>query len=58
MLPPLMSSTLNAQDVLGNKGQSKSSNTQGNTEKGEAGRPEKPDDQKSDKTIANRESMS
>lgn len=58
MLPPLLSSTMNAENVLGNNGQSKSSNSQGNTEeKGEAGRPEKPDDQKSDKTIANRESM-
>ena len=58
MLPPLMSSTLNAEDVLGNKGKSNTSTSQNNTEKGEAGRPEKPDDQKSDKTIANRESMS
>jgi hypothetical protein len=45
MLPPLLSSTMNAENVLGNKGQSKSSNSQSNTEeKGEAGRPEKPDD--------------
>ena len=59
MLPPLMSSTLNAEDVLGKKEQSNASTSQKNTEpKGEAGRPEKPDDQKSDKTIANRESMS
>ncbi len=58
MLPPLMSSTLNAEDVLGNKGKSNAAASQSNTEKGEAGRPEKPDDQKSDKTIANRESMS
>lgn len=58
MLPPLMSSTLNAEDVLGNKGKSNTSTSQGNTEKGESGRPELPDDQKSDKTIANRESMS
>ena len=58
MLPPLMSSTLNAEDVLGNKGKSGNPTSQGNTEPGQAGRPEKPDDQKSDKTIANRESMS
>ena len=59
MLPPLMSSTLNAQDVLGNKNKSNTSTSQKSTEaSGEAGRPEKPDDQKSDKTIANRESMS
>ena len=59
MLPPLMSSTLNAEDVLGNKGKSNTSTSQGNTEeKGKAGRPELPDDKKSDKTIANKESMS
>ena len=59
MLPPLMSSTLNAEDVLGNKNKSNTSTSQKSTEtSGEAGRPEKPDDQKSDKTIANRESMS
>ena len=58
MLPPLMSSTLNAEDVLGNKGKSNTSTSQGNTEEGKAGRPELPDDKKSDKTIANKESMS
>ena len=58
MLPPLMSSTLKAEDVLGNKGKSNTSTSQNNTEKGESGRPELPDDQKSDKTIANKESMS
>jgi hypothetical protein len=59
MMPPLMSSTLNAEDVLGNKNKTNTSGSQNNTEKsGTAGRPEKPDDQKSDKTIANRESMS
>ena len=54
MMPPLMSSTLNADDVLGKKNQSNAEQSQ---EKGESGRPEKPDDEKSDKTIANRESM-
>ena len=54
MMPPLMSSTLNAEDVLGKDNQSKSNGSQ---ESGEAGRPEKPDDEKSDKTLANRESM-
>ena len=57
MMPPLMSSTLNPESVLGNKNQSQTSTSQKDTE-GKAGRPEKPDDQKSDKTIANRESMS
>lgn len=59
MMPPLMSSTLNAEDVLGKKNKTNTSGSQNNTESsGSAGRPEKPDDQKSDKTIANRESMS
>lgn len=58
MLPPLLSSTMNAENVLGTKGQKTPANSQTKTESGQAGRPEKPDDQKSDKTIANRESMS
>lgn len=49
-IPPLMSSTMNA-DVLDKTG----SNASGN---GEAGRNELPDDEKSEKTIANEESMS
>ena len=66
MIPPLMSSTLNGEDILGNKGQSNGSSSQkssggqsaaGGSEKS-AGRPEKPDDQKSEKTIQNKESMS
>ena len=57
MLPPLMSSTLNAEDVLGNKDKETSTKSQNTTETGKTGRPEKPDDQKSDKTIANKESM-
>lgn len=61
MIPPLMSSTLNGEDILGKKDSSNSSNSQNNTDKvsaetKSAGRPEKPDDQKSEKTIANRES--
>ena len=61
MLPPLMSSTLNREDLLGKKEQSNTNNTQKNTVKTEdkkTGRPEKADDQKSDKTIANIESKS
>ena len=66
MIPPLMSSTLNGEDILGNKGQSNGSSSQnksgnksaaGDSEKS-VGRPEKPDDQKSTKTIQNKESMS
>ena len=58
MIPPLLSSTMSSEDVLGKKGQSNTAASQSNKEtSGQAGRPEKPDDQKSDKTIANRESM-
>ena len=50
MVPPLMSSTMSGEDVLGKK-------KTGESKEG-AGRKELPDDKKSDKTIANRESMS
>ena len=65
MIPPLMSSTLNMQDLKGGSGSSSSSGSQkpsgssgsaGGAAK--AGRPEKPNDQKSEKTIKNKESMS
>jgi hypothetical protein len=49
MIPPLMSSTLSSADILGKTNQKGSNNTQSNS--GESGRPEKPDDQKSEKTI-------
>jgi hypothetical protein len=48
MIPPLMSSTLSSEDILGKKSSTQSANSQNNTE---AGRPEKADDQKSEKTI-------
>ena len=57
MIPPLMSSTMNGEDILGTKNKTTQSNSQ-NTSEGQSGRPEKPDDQKSDKTIQNKESMS
>lgn len=63
MVPPLMSSVMSSQDVLGNRSQSNGSNTQNKTgqntgnEKSSAGRPEKEDTQKSEKTIQNKESM-
>ena len=60
MIPPLMSSTLNGEDILGNKNKSNSSKSQtttGGEEPGKSGRPAKADDQKSEKTIANKESM-
>ena len=59
MIPPLMSSTMSSEDVLGrmgNSSDSKNQNTVGSEEKS-AGRPEKEDSEKSDKTVANKESM-
>ena len=60
MLPPLQSSVMNAETLqtLGNQGQKNNGATQNNTDDSTVGRPEKPDDQKSDKTIANQESLS
>lgn len=67
MIPPLMSSTMGSEDILGLKGSSSNNKTQNNlgssgsgtakASSGEAGRPEKPDDQKSEKTIQNKEAM-
>ena len=63
MIPPLMSSTLNMQDLKGGSGSASSSGSQkpsgsSGSSSGSAGRPEKPNDQKSEKTIKNKESMS
>lgn len=66
MIPPLMSSTMNSEDILGNKNSNDTSKSQNNTSKStsksvetkETGRPEKADSEKSEKTIANKESMS
>ena len=64
MIPPLMSSTMKMEDLKGggnsnqpqnNKSQQK---TGGQTSDKPAGRPEKPDGEKSEKTIQNKESMS
>jgi hypothetical protein len=55
MIPPLMSSTMSGEDILGKNKQTTDSNSQKSSEG--AGRPEKPDDQKSEKTIKNKESM-
>uniref|UniRef100_UPI002D80E07B hypothetical protein n=1 Tax=Methanobrevibacter ruminantium TaxID=83816 RepID=UPI002D80E07B len=52
-IPPLMSSTMNA-EILGTSKNGSSSSSEDN----KVGRKEKEDDQKSEKTIANRESMS
>lgn len=52
MIPPIMSSTLNGNDVLAAKNGGKVE------EEKKAGRTELPDDKKSEKTIMNKESMS
>ena len=57
MIPPLMSSTLNMEDLKGRKDKNAASQNQDKTESGEAGRPEKKKKKKSDKTLANKESM-
>ena len=55
MIPPLMSSTLNGEDILGNKDKTNTSNGDKSSETG--GRPKKADDEKAEKTIQNQESM-
>ena len=58
MIPPLMSSTMSSADVLGNKNQTTTQKNQNSTgEEKNAGRPEKAEGEKSDKTLANNESM-
>jgi hypothetical protein len=58
MIPPLLSSTLSAQDILGKTGQGKINKNQlSSGEENKGGRPEKPDTEKSEKTIQNRESI-
>lgn len=60
MIPPLMSSTLNGNDILGKNEKGNTNKTQNkamtNADKS-AGRPEKADSEKSTKTIQNKESM-
>lgn len=60
MVPPLMSSTLSSNDILDITGQNIGANSNvvktDGTEK-QVGRPEKEESEKSDKTIANEESM-
>lgn len=71
MIPPLMSSTLNADSILGTNNQNNNSKNQKTSEETKstasttkamktsdgAGRPEKADSEKSEKTIQNKESM-
>ena len=62
MIPPLMSSTMSSESLLGTKNQDGSNKAQSKQvaadEEKSAGRPEKPDSEKSDKTIQNKESAS
>ena len=62
MVPPMSSNTMNADGLISlsdRKNARKQQSQQGSQSSDtEAGRPEKPDDQKSEKTIQNRESMS
>lgn len=65
MIPPLMSSTLSSEDILNKGNKDTSSSTSGSnkkatatTETKQAGRPEKAESEKSEKTIQNKESMS
>ena len=55
-IPPLMSSTMNA-DILSSRGGNGDTNNSGDSES-TGGRPEKEDDEKSEKTIQNEESQS
>ena len=64
MIPPLMSSTMSSEDVLGRMDKKGTGETQDKktagaapTEKSAGGRPEKPEGEKSAKTLANKESM-
>jgi len=60
MIPPIMSSTLSGSEILARKDKKNSTKNQVSIENNsskEAGRPEKPDSEKSDKTLANRESL-
>ena len=74
MIPPLMSSTMNLEDLKNNSGSNKNNpentdksgktsnpknqQTMKDTSEKKAGRPETPDEKKSEKTIQNKESMS
>jgi hypothetical protein len=58
MIPPMMSSTISGQEILDIKNQRNSTKNENPLEEKNPGRPEKPDDEKSEKTIQNLESMS
>ena len=54
-IPPLMSSTINSETITQVGNRKKTGSSEGD---GQVGRNEKPDNEKSEKTIANKESMS
>ena len=56
MIPPLMSSTMNGEDILGIR-EKRNQNNSNNISDNKGGRPEKPDSEKSEKTIQNKQSM-
>lgn len=58
MIPPLLSSTLNGEDILGKNSSNNSAENQDNMSESSAGRPELEESQKSEKTLANEESKS
>lgn len=57
-IPPVNTNTMNAELLLGNKDQKSNAATDGTEKQEGAGRPEKADDEKSEKTIMNKESQS
>ena len=57
MVPPLSSNVMNSDTLLDKKDKKNTDQKSNNKEEKQAGRPEKEDSEKSDKTIANRESM-
>ena len=58
MIPPMMSSTMKGEDILGQKGAGKNQVNQTGATDNKGGRPEKPNGEKSEKTIQNKESAS
>lgn len=57
MIPPLSSNTTNSETILGKTGKDTTNKSSNNNEEKTPGRPEKDDSEKSDKTLANKESM-
>lgn len=60
MIPPIMSSTLSGSEILARKDKKATNKNQTSIEtssSNEVGRPEKPENEKSDKTLANEESL-